>query len=207
MIEYNSLNIIAMPGRVRTSPGVSHRRVIPMASPQSTMPTATCTKCHIEKSIADFSPRHDRPGTRRTVCRSCRLIPRKSRRQAARRITEHDQARQKLKDAVKSGKIIRPSTCSDCGDPGRRIDAHHPDYARPYDVEWLCTRCHGVRHRKQRTGISPANKKLTDDDMRAICARAGTTSTAILAQEYRVSIRTIQRVIARPVWAHPEEAD
>jgi len=43
--------------------------------------------------------------------------------------------------AVKTGKIIRPSTCSKCAAQGK-IQGSHNDYSRPLDVEWLCARCH-----------------------------------------------------------------
>jgi len=43
--------------------------------------------------------------------------------------------------AVKTGKLIRPSTCSKCGAQGK-IQGSHNDYTRPLDVEWLCARCH-----------------------------------------------------------------
>lgn len=50
-------------------------------------------------------------------------------------------ARQKLNDAIKLGKMLRPSACSECGREGR-VEAHHHDYGLPYDVQWLCRRCH-----------------------------------------------------------------
>ena len=37
------------------------------------------------------------------------------------------------------------SPCAYCGDP--YVQAHHPDYARPRLVIWLCKRCHRVLHR------------------------------------------------------------
>ena len=52
---------------------------------------------------------------------------------------------------VAKGLIVRPSICSECGGspaPGMYIDAHHSDYSKPYDVDWLCRSCHGKRHRK-----------------------------------------------------------
>lgn len=62
--------------------------------------------------------------------------------------TDKDKARSLLTTAVYRGKIEKPTSCSDCGVTGQRIDGHHADYSKPFDVEWLCTRCHGKRHRK-----------------------------------------------------------
>lgn len=51
--------------------------------------------------------------------------------------------------AVKSGRMIRPEACSECGFTGR-ITAHHHDYSKPYDVEWLCVSCHKLLHNRSR---------------------------------------------------------
>ncbi len=53
-----------------------------------------------------------------------------------------------VNNALRDGKIVRPDSCSDCGLATRDLEAHHEDYSRPLDVKWLCTRCHGKRHRK-----------------------------------------------------------
>jgi hypothetical protein len=61
-------------------------------------------------------------------------------------------ARKNLNIAVRAGWLTRPSKCETCGGPGNitgdrpRIYAHHEDYARPWDVQWLCNRCHAQRH-------------------------------------------------------------
>lgn len=55
--------------------------------------------------------------------------------------------RQELHKALRKGDLVRPETCQDCGGTGP-IHGHHPDYAKPLDVEWLCSACHGARHRK-----------------------------------------------------------
>lgn len=60
-----------------------------------------------------------------------------------------DRARSTLRRAVRSGKVQRPDTCSDCGTSEHRIEAHHHDYTKPLDVEWLCSLCHGQRHWKE----------------------------------------------------------
>jgi hypothetical protein len=46
---------------------------------------------------------------------------------------------------VKAGRIEVPDDCSRCGD-ATKPEAHHPNYARPLEVEWLCVPCHVVVH-------------------------------------------------------------
>lgn len=50
-----------------------------------------------------------------------------------------------VRNAIKQGKIAKAETCARCGKAGR-LQAHHSDYSRPLDVEWLCTRCHAFLH-------------------------------------------------------------
>lgn len=52
-------------------------------------------------------------------------------------------ARRAVKRAVDSGKIIKPLCCTSCGSQGR-IEAHHHDYSKPLDVQWLCFACHRI---------------------------------------------------------------
>jgi len=54
---------------------------------------------------------------------------------------EKMKARYILDNAVRSGKIKKPSVCSQCGS-ALRVEAHHPNYAFPLKVIWLCRRCH-----------------------------------------------------------------
>lgn len=57
-------------------------------------------------------------------------------------------ARRELREAVRSGRAIKPSICEDCGAGNTVIHGHHEDYSRALDVAWLCRICHGRRHRK-----------------------------------------------------------
>ena len=57
-------------------------------------------------------------------------------------------ARDVLRYAVSSGRVKKPSTCQDCNS-STLLEGHHPrGYEDPLDVEWLCKRCHGKRHKK-----------------------------------------------------------
>ena len=65
---------------------------------------------------------------------------------------DRNRARRKVRLAVASGALSKPKTCSQCnGVPlPRRLHGHHEDYAKPLEVEWLCSGCHGDRTREQR---------------------------------------------------------
>ena len=71
-----------------------------------------------------------------------------ARKRAEWRIRNAEKARATLKvrRAIANGKLkVRP--CERCGF-ALGIQAHHEDYSKPLDVVWLCTPCHGARHRE-----------------------------------------------------------
>ena len=54
-------------------------------------------------------------------------------------------ARAKLNYNVGKGNIIKPNVCENCSRTTKevsRIEAHHHDYDKPLDVNWLCPPCH-----------------------------------------------------------------
>ncbi len=55
-------------------------------------------------------------------------------------------AHSRVRQAVASGRLERPEMCQRCNRPGT-TQAHHHDYTKPLDVEWLCAECHGKEHR------------------------------------------------------------
>ncbi len=73
-------------------------------------------------------------------------------REWAKKYTKQDHIREKLKANrllnynVSTGKIIRPLTCSLCGNE-RKLEGHHHDYNKPLDVIWVCRKCHVMIHR------------------------------------------------------------
>ena len=55
--------------------------------------------------------------------------------------------------ALKSGFLVKPKKCGNCGAEKERIEGHHDDYAKPLEVRWLCPKCHKAWHRKIRQQI------------------------------------------------------
>jgi hypothetical protein len=58
-------------------------------------------------------------------------------------------ARVRVQGAVREGRIVRPSNCSQCGIE-TIPQGHHDDYGKPLDVRWLCVDCHAAYHASER---------------------------------------------------------
>lgn len=50
-------------------------------------------------------------------------------------------ARQRVRDHVLAGKMVKPAECEHCS-AGGKLEAHHHDYSKPLEVVWLCKPCH-----------------------------------------------------------------
>lgn len=75
-----------------------------------------------------------------------RKAARVSRRNERRKMDKnYDKAHNAVARAIRSGALVRPSECSDCGNPCKP-DAHHPSFSAPLSVMWLCKRCHAAQH-------------------------------------------------------------
>ena len=69
--------------------------------------------------------------------------------------TPAKKARGALGAAVRQGRIA-PSCCEKCG--ASKAEAHHEDYSKPFDVAWLCHKCHIALHFQQRLKKEAADK-------------------------------------------------
>lgn len=65
----------------------------------------------------------------------------------AQRNPEKIQAQNIVSNAVRDGKITR-QPCEICDEP--KVDAHHADYSKPLEVQWLCRKHHAALHQMLR---------------------------------------------------------
>jgi hypothetical protein len=97
-----------------------------------------CKSCEVEKPLEAFYFQK-RDGIYEGSCKACR----NARQMESRR--GKFAAQRAVQNAVRRGDLIRPGECERCGAEGA-LDAHHADYARKLDVDWLCRSCHRKEH-------------------------------------------------------------
>jgi len=79
--------------------------------------------------------------------------------------TADDHAQNCLEYAIRKGIVEKKTHCEICNDTGTfkdgrsKIQAHHSDYNKPLDVEWLCQNCHHKWHKENK----PIGKKETSE--------------------------------------------
>lgn len=102
-----------------------------------------CCRCKAVKATDDFGGDRSKPDGKRANCRMCETLKQRAARMdpvSAQKII----VRRFTNDAVRLGVLIR-YPCSACGDPNTQ--AHHTDYAKPLEVQWLCEEHHkGLGH-------------------------------------------------------------
>jgi len=76
----------------------------------------------------------------------------KARQSYAARYPERRAAHVALGNALRDGRVTRPTACDACGSGGRR-HGHHDDYTKPLKVRWLCVPCHTEAHHGARAVI------------------------------------------------------
>lgn len=72
-----------------------------------------------------------------------RAASKRNTKEQIRRWPEKYRARQEVNKALKRGDLIRKA-CR-CGSTNN-VHAHHHDYSKPLDIEWMCRPCHQAEH-------------------------------------------------------------
>ena len=118
-----------------------------------------CPKCNVEKQSTDF---YKKGRWLSPYCRACSRLwyeeyrsskkGKETRRQRSKNDYQKNrlqyQARAKVAQALRMGRITRPETCEDCFAAVETPQAHHDDYNMPLSVNWLCKGCHLKRHNR-----------------------------------------------------------
>jgi hypothetical protein len=112
-----------------------------------------------------------------------------------------------VRRAIAQGKLVRPPNCSKCGsvdikgsDGRSTIHAHHHDYTKPLDVEWICVKCHRIetpmpRYRAEQPLIrGERNGSHVLKDFQVLEIKASKLTHRKLGEIYGVDRSTITRI-------------
>lgn len=114
-------------------------------------------------------------------------------------------------DAVRAarhrGLLAPPKECQRCEEPARYgrdgrilLHGHHADYAKPLDVEWICTKCHRKETRLP-IGERNGNARLTAKMVRAaLLLHAEGFALVDIANFYGVSRSAISHAVTGQTW-------
>lgn len=119
----------------------------------------TCRICNETKPFSEFYKDITGKNGRSTICKICRSKQIKEYNKTERgravlrcirkyfyiRHPERFKARDAIKYATQTNKIIRPNYCQECRIKCK-LHGHHEDYYKPLDVIWLCQVCHKKLH-------------------------------------------------------------
>ena len=125
-----------------------------------------------------------------------------------------NQAYSRVRTAIKNGILVRPAECNRCGvTPGFAVDgrpmiqAHHHDYEKPLDVEWVCTKCHreetplpkvmGAPNLGEKNGSS---KLKVSDVIEARRLRLIGSTYQSIANRFGVDKKTAMRAVKGELW-------
>jgi hypothetical protein len=132
----------------------------------------TCKRCSMNKPINEFYTHPKMTDGHLNICKECVKNRVKKHRQENDSVREYDRWRYQntkgrkekatlvakrwrernptaykahtaLNNAIRDGKLMR-QRCQICGDENSH--AHHHDYTKPLDVEWLCAKHHHRKH-------------------------------------------------------------
>lgn len=113
-----------------------------------------CSKCEQFKDPSEFYVNRS-TGAYQYYCRQCKQQWESEHREelnqrfyekVKERNPQITKAYNAVQYALRTGELKRPITCQMCGGTCKP-QAHHSDYNKPLDVQWLCIKCHRQLHR------------------------------------------------------------
>lgn len=138
-----------------------------------------CRRCNVEKSLDNFYRHKEMKDGHLNVCKECTKkrvrkywadgrgyeYDKKRQQTDARRAWQREYSRKQRKKSKKKNRCrckfwrefmkgtIKKLPCEVCGTE-ERVEAHHSDYDKPFDIIWLCSKHHKEWHRDN----TPLNK-------------------------------------------------
>lgn len=124
-------------------------------------PRKTCSKCKRSLTLDHFTADKRKAYGVTCHCRDCKRAYRQANRRMLRRsayrrrANDSDYARKRVAwnavyYALQHGQLHKPDTCEVCGVHGERIQAHHDDYDKPFEIIWCCQSCHSQLDKARR---------------------------------------------------------
>lgn len=117
-----------------------------------------------------------------------------------------ERARKVVHHAVRKGLIVRPTKCEKCGRTPKlkangkpNIQAHHHDYSKPLEIEWVCPNCHAKEDPRLK-GVECPWAVLNDRLVRII--RKSKLTARELSAKYGINVYTIKNAKCRNNWKH-----
>jgi len=98
-------------------------------------------------------------------------------------------AHDRVAKAVAKGKLTVPERCEKCNKK-RFLEAHHEDYTKPLEVQWLCQSCHRKTHTVRKAVRDTMSTRRTGRGR-----RMKLLSTNRVAEILEVSPRTVAKWI------------
>lgn len=111
-----------------------------------------CNLCRKTKSAVDFHKQKSKPDGLQSGCITCKKSRRKYNKSASLKhvarykmlYPKKRKAHKTIQNAVRAGRVVK-QPCLVCGD--KKSEAHHCDYNKPLDVDWLCRQHHVLWHK------------------------------------------------------------
>lgn len=116
-----------------------------------------CKKCHCLSTVICRDPNnhsdYNREWMRKSKYHTRDEVRQKQMdRSRVKNLSIEAKARNLANRAVELGFLLRPEICPKCNRSDLKINAHHEDYTKPLDVQWMCSQCHGIKHRNVGVG-------------------------------------------------------
>lgn len=124
------------------------------------------------------------------------------------------EAYKQVRTAIRKGILIRPLICERCllrpklcRDGRSSIQAHHHDYTKPLEVEWICIQCHRDETPYPKNPGAPVfgskngQAKLSEDQVKSIVEMINRGMSSVkISPLFGVSRWTVSRIANGTRW-------